>query len=126
MADLVNLFKVTLTMVERQDVSTGFNIDTPQKVVVTSATGFVAGLIEKRLVEAGVYVHATVGDPDDQKKISHSLAPSEKGPEKVILLKSDLLAEVSFNEAIKVCTIVFHTVSPFIIKFKVSNKSSLN
>ena len=46
-------------------------IDKSMPVLVTGATGYVAGWIVKRLLEEGVTVHAAVRDPDDRKKIRH-------------------------------------------------------
>ena len=41
-----------------------FTIDTNKPVLVTGATGYVAGWIVKGLLEAGATVHATVRNPD--------------------------------------------------------------
>ena len=38
-------------------------IDTTKPVLVTGATGYVAGWLVKELLEAGVTVHAAVRDP---------------------------------------------------------------
>ena len=40
-------------------------IDTSSPVMVTGATGYVAGWIVRDLLEAGVTVHASVRDPDN-------------------------------------------------------------
>lgn len=47
------------------------NIDTSSPVLVTGATGYVAGWIIKKLLEIGVNVHATVRDPLDTNKYAH-------------------------------------------------------
>ena len=44
-----------------------YEVDTSTPVLVTGATGYVAGWIVKRLLEAGVTVHAAVRDPQYQK-----------------------------------------------------------
>ena len=86
-------------------------------MLVTGGTGFIAGWIIKQLVEAGVSVHATVRDPNDIDKVGHLLELSKKGPGKAILFKANLLETASFDAAMKDCSIVFHTASPFIFKF---------
>ncbi len=94
-----------------------FKIAKEKKVLVTGGTGFIAGWLIKQLVEAGVSVHATVRDPNDNDKVGHLLELSKKGPGKVILFKANLLETGSFDAAIKDCSIVFHTASPFVFKF---------
>ncbi|WP_195841451.1 NmrA family NAD(P)-binding protein, partial [Burkholderia cenocepacia] len=47
------------------------NIDTDLPVMVTGATGYVAGWLVQRLLEAGVTVHAAVRDPDSPDKLEH-------------------------------------------------------
>ncbi|WP_244135683.1 NmrA family NAD(P)-binding protein [Burkholderia seminalis] len=42
------------------------NIDTDLPVMVTGATGYVAGRLVQRLLEAGLTVHAAVRDPDSR------------------------------------------------------------
>ena len=56
-------------------------IDTSDPVLVTGATGFLAGWIVKQLVDAGATVHATVRDPADHSKCGHlrTLSNTSKG-----------------------------------------------
>tara|TARA_B100001057_G_scaffold456230_1_gene503446 strand:- start:151 stop:1218 length:1068 start_codon:yes stop_codon:yes gene_type:complete len=103
-----------------------FQINKSQKVLVTGATGFVAGWIIKQLVEAGVCVHATVRDPNDEKKVAHLQEMSKKGPGKVILFQANLLEPGSFDDSIAGCSIVFHTASPFLLKFNDAQKDFIN
>ena len=103
-----------------------FKIDKSKKVVVTGATGFVAGWIIKQLVEAGVCVHATVRDPNDENKVAHLLEISRRGPGEVILFQSNLLEPRSFDDSIAGCSIVFHTASPFLLKFNDAQKDFIN
>ena len=99
-----------------------YTINTKQKVLVTGATGFVAGWIIKKLVEAGVCVHAAVRDPDSEAKVSHLKHLSQKGPGSVVLFKADLTEAGSYDKAMKGCATVFHTASPFILKFNDAQK----
>ena len=102
-----------------------FQIEQHKKVLVTGGTGFIAGWIIKQLVEAGVCVHATVRDPDNEEKVAHLKKLSKKGPGEVILFKADLLEPESFNTSISDCNIVFHTASPFLFKFNDPQKDFL-
>ena len=63
--------------------SPSLTIATDHPVLVTGATGYVAGWIVKRLVEAGVTVHAAVRDPHDAHKLAHLKAMSDAGPRKL-------------------------------------------
>ena len=94
-----------------------FKVDKKKKALVTGGTGFVAGWIIKQLVEAGVNVHTTVRNPSDENKVGHLNELSKKGPGKVTLFQADLLESRSFNTAVEGCSYVFHTASPFILKF---------
>ncbi|KAL7578795.1 hypothetical protein ACA910_016018 [Epithemia clementina (nom. ined.)] len=90
-----------------------FNIDTSKPVLVTGATGYVAGVLVSQLLDEGVTVHATVRDPSNKDHIQYlqDLAESKKGSIK--FFKGDLLDNGSFDEAAKGCHIIFHTASPF-------------
>tara|TARA_B110000503_G_scaffold30086_2_gene48596 strand:- start:61 stop:1128 length:1068 start_codon:yes stop_codon:yes gene_type:complete len=99
-----------------------YSINSKKKVLVTGATGFIAGWLIKKLVEAGVCVHAAVRDPENEEKVAHLKKLSENGPGTVVLFKADLLETGSYADAMKGCNIVFHTASPFITKFKDAQK----
>lgn len=103
-----------------------YDIDSNQKVLVTGATGYVAGWIVKQLVEAGVCVHAAVRDPDNELKVARLKALSEKGPGKVVLFKSDLLESGSYGQAMQGCATVFHTASPFVGRFNDAQQDLIN
>lgn len=88
-------------------------IDTDKPVLVTGATGYVAGWLIKRLLEEGVTVHAAVRNPLDTSKIAHLSRLADELPGKICIFKADLLAEGSYDEAMQDCAVVFHTASPF-------------
>jgi len=90
-----------------------FNIDKTKPVLVTGATGYVAGWIVKRLLEEGVTVHAAVRDPANIGKLGHLTKIAKVLPGKLRFFKADLLTEGSYAEAMAGCSIVFHTASPF-------------
>lgn len=88
-------------------------IDKTKPVLVTGATGYVAGWLVKKLLEEGLTVHAAVRDPKNKKKLQHldEIAKNSKGA--IRYFKSDLLIEGSYAEAMRGCELVFHTASPF-------------
>lgn len=92
---------------------TGIPVDTSAPVLVTGATGYVAGWLVKGLLDAGVTVHAAVRDPHDPAKTQHLVDLAEKAPGDIRLFSADLLADGSYTEAMAGCRIVFHTASPF-------------
>lgn len=101
-------------------------IDKTKPVLVTGATGYVAGWIIKQLLDEGITVHAAVRDPSNIKKRAHldSLAIKSKGS--ITYFKSDLLEEGSYAEAMKECELVFHTASPFTSNFKDPQKELID
>lgn len=93
---------------------TGIDIDTSRPVLVTGATGYVAGWIVKGLLDAGATVHAAVRDPGDAAKVAHLVAAAEAAPGTLTLFAGDLLRPGSYAEAMAGCGVVFHTASPFV------------
>ncbi|MFF0384358.1 NAD-dependent epimerase/dehydratase family protein [Streptomyces sp. NPDC004286] len=89
-------------------------VDTSAPVLVTGATGYVAGWIVKALLDAGVTVHAAVRDPGNAQKVGHLLAAADAAPGTLRLFASDLLREGSYTEAMRGCRTVLHTASPFV------------
>ncbi|WP_371225505.1 NAD-dependent epimerase/dehydratase family protein [Roseovarius sp. 2305UL8-3] len=92
-----------------------FSIDTHTPVLVTGASGYVAGWIVHDLLAAGVTVHGTVRDPDNAAKTAHLTEMNARLPGSLKLFKADLLDAGSFAEAMEGCGIVFHTASPFTV-----------
>jgi len=88
-------------------------IDRTQPVLVTGATGYLAGWIVKRLLQEGLTVHATVRDPSDKEKLKYLDALAENSNGKLRYFKADLLNENSYADAMSGCATVFHTASPF-------------
>ena len=95
-----------------------FRIDKSSPVMVTGATGYVAGHIIRRLLEAGVTVHAAVRDPSREDKLKYLNEIAASTPGEINYFKSDLLHEGSYSDAMQGCSIVFHTASPFTIDVK--------
>ena len=93
-------------------------IDKNKPVMVTGATGYVAGWIIKQLLENGLTVHAAVRNPNDTSKLAHLNAIAHASNGRIVYFKADLLTPGSYGEAMKDCELVFHTASPFILDVK--------
>lgn len=89
-------------------------IDTTHPVLVTGATGYVAGWIVKRLLDAGCTVHAAVRDPGNTDKLRYLDEIAAAAPGTIEYFRADLLHEGSYAEAMAGCEVVFHTASPFV------------
>jgi len=89
--------------------------DQNKPVLVTGATGYVAGWIIERLLTLGLTVHAAVRNPNDVKKIAHLDALAKKHTGNIRYFKADLLNNGDYDEAMKGCQVVFHTASPFVL-----------
>lgn len=96
-------------------------IDTSLPVMVTGATGYVAGWLVKELLEAGLTVHATVRHQAQESKRAHLNELARRSPGSIKYFEADLLDDGSFAEAMEGCAIVFHTASPFIVNVKNAN-----
>ena len=93
-------------------------IPTDAPVLVTGATGYVAGRLVERLLQAGLTVHATVRDASKTERLQylHDLADDTEGS--LRFFSADLLDEGAFTEAMEGCRVVFHTASPFALDVK--------
>ncbi len=79
---------------------------------VTGATGFIASHIVQQLLQQGYTVHGTVRSVSNKSKNQFLLdLPNAKTHLK--LFEANLLEENSFDEAVKNCSVVYHTASPF-------------
>lgn len=103
-----------------------YTVNTTSPVMVTGATGYVAGWIVKRLLENGVTVHAAVRDPEDVEKHRHLNEIAAVSNGEIKYFKTDLLAEGSYAEAMKGCSVVFHTASPFTVNVKDAKKELID
>lgn len=93
-------------------------IDQTKPVLVTGATGYVAGRLVEKLLLEGRTVHAAVRNPEDKEKTKYLDALAAKLPGSIQYFKADLLDEGSFDEAMNGCELVYHTASPFIRNVK--------
>ena len=110
-------------MTKKQTMKT---IDKTKPVLLTGATGYVAGWLVKKLLDEGFTVHAAVRDPENMEKLMllNEIAAKSKG--KILYFKTDLLEEGSYLEAMKGCELVFHTASPFVTDVKDPQKELID
>ncbi|MCA9573075.1 MAG: NAD-dependent epimerase/dehydratase family protein, partial [Myxococcales bacterium] len=94
------------------------NIDTTAPVLVTGATGYVAGPLVRRLLEEGLTVHATVRDPSKTDRLQYLLDLAARLPGTLRFFGADLLTPGSFAEAMAGCQVVFHVASPYVLDVK--------
>lgn len=93
-------------------------IDKTKPVLVTGATGYVAGRLVEKLLSEGMNVHAAVRNPNDKEKTKYLDALAEKLPGSIHYFKAELLDEGAYDEAMAGCEVVFHTASPFVRSVK--------
>jgi nucleoside-diphosphate-sugar epimerase len=89
------------------------DIDKTKPVMVTGATGYVAGHIVRELLEHGLTVHAAVRSPENESKIAHLVHLANEIGGSIKFFKADLLDKGSYHEAMQDCEVVMHTASPF-------------
>ncbi len=93
-------------------------VDKKAPILVTGATGYVAGWVVKRLLDKGLMVHAAVRDPENTDKLQYLNALAKDLPGDIRYFKTDLLDVGSYEEAMEGCQLVFHTASPFAVAVK--------
>ncbi len=93
-------------------------IDKSKPVMLTGATGYVAGWIVKKLLKQGFTVHAPVRDINNVEKLKYLNEIAADAVGSIKYFEADLLKEGSYDEAAKGCEIIFHTASPFSMEVK--------
>ncbi len=101
-------------------------IDKSKPVLVTGATGYVAGWLVKKLLEEGLTVHAAVRNPDAKEKLKHLDAIADQAKGQIRYFKTDLLEQGSYAQAMEGCELVFHTASPFTLDVKDPQKELID
>ncbi len=89
------------------------NVDKTCPVLVTGASGYVAGRIVEKLLKEGFQVHAAIRDIQNPEKRKWLDQLEKDLPGSLRYFETDLLKEGSYFEAMQGCSYVFHTASPF-------------
>jgi nucleoside-diphosphate-sugar epimerase len=82
-------------------------------VLVTGATGYIAGHCIRELLEHGYRVRGTVRSLKDPSKTEHLRRIARELGGSVELVEADLTSDRGWNEAVAGCTYVQHVASPF-------------
>lgn len=93
-------------------------IDSSQPVLVTGATGYVAGWVVARLLGEGLTVHATVRNANNTERLAYLQTLADNSEGDIQFFEADLLKDGSFADAMAGCSTVFHIASPYIIEVK--------
>lgn len=93
-------------------------------ILVTGASGYIATHIVKKLLEKGYRVRGTVRSLRDEKKVGPLRQLAQNSRFELELVEADLMNEDSWSNAVKGCTYVLHTASPFPLK-QPSNEDEL-
>lgn len=101
-------------------------IPTDAPVLVTGATGYVAGRLVERLLSEGLTVHATVRDASKTERLAYLRDLADGSPGSIQFFTANLLDEGSFTEAMAGCRVVFHTASPFALDTKDAQKELID
>jgi dihydroflavonol-4-reductase len=87
---------------------------TSSPVCVTGAAGFIASRIVEQLLAQGYRVRGTVRSLRKEKDLAH-LRALPGAATRLELVEADLLDSSSFDAAVKGCTHVLHTASPYVL-----------
>jgi len=100
-------------------------IDKTKPIMVTGATGFVAGWIVKKLLEQGMTVHAPIRDAGNKAKTKYLDAIAAQTDGKLLYFEADLLKPNSYDKSAEGCEVIIHTASPFSMNVKNVKKQLL-
>lgn len=83
------------------------------RVLLTGASGYLAGHVLNHLLNRGFKVRGTVRSLKDIKKVNHIYEINTSKRDNLELIEADLLDPKSWDSAMKDIDYVIHTASPF-------------
>lgn len=83
------------------------------RILVTGATGFVAGHVIVELLDRGYAVRGTVRDPRDTRKYAHLAEYASRIGGDLAFVAADLARDEGWADAVADCDHVLHIASPF-------------
>eukprot|EP01119_Soliformovum_irregulare_P007394 TRINITY_DN19808_c0_g1_i1.p1 TRINITY_DN19808_c0_g1~~TRINITY_DN19808_c0_g1_i1.p1 ORF type:complete len:373 (-),score=99.36 TRINITY_DN19808_c0_g1_i1:39-1157(-) len=83
-----------------------------ETVLVTGATGYIAGFVIRDLLAQGYNVRGTVRDLKNAESRVKHLRSVDGGKDRLTLYKADLSLDGSFDDAVEGCDYVIHMASP--------------
>ncbi len=89
------------------------NNDGKALVLVTGASGYIAGHCVNELLEHGYRVRGTVRNLSDTRKTEHLHALAARHGTSIDLVQADLSRDDGWPQAVEGCTYVLHVASPF-------------
>ena len=84
-------------------------VNTPAKVLVTGANGYIAMWVIRALIERGASVKAVVRSPS---KALHILKIFGEGKVEIVVVAPDMTKDGAFDEAVKGVDAIAHIASP--------------
>jgi len=84
-------------------------------VLVSGASGYLAGYVIKDLLESGYRVRGTVRKLADKSKYEHLLSLPGASPETLEFCEAELTTPQGWEEACKGCEFVMHVASPLLL-----------
>ncbi|NEE02834.1 SDR family oxidoreductase [Phytoactinopolyspora halotolerans] len=84
-----------------------------ERVLVTGASGFIAGHCIRDLLDQGYAVRGTVRDLTSADKIAHLYGLADGAAGELELVEADLSSDDGWPEAVAGCDYVLHVASPF-------------
>lgn len=82
-------------------------------VLVTGASGFIAGHCVKALLDEGYRVRGTVRSLTNRAKVGHLDALGDAADKRLELVEADLTSDAGWDAAVAGCSLILHLASPF-------------
>jgi len=84
-----------------------------RRVLVTGASGFIAGPCVRELLEHGYDVRGSVRSLADRSRLEHLRRIAARAGRNLDFVEADLAADAGWARAVEGCAAVWHVASPF-------------